>query len=233
MGESLRAWSYVLARDLGIAPCADHGILTLCTCKPRIRAGAAVGDWVLATLPKRFGNGRVAYVGRVAERIETGAYGDRYPNRPDALYERAADGRLVHRGGDYHAEPELVRRDLGVNRCLRFEPFWYFGGAGPSLRESLLALCHYHVGQAVRPLGADRFEALQAWLAGWPHGVDGEPRERASGEGYRARMAFLAEPRFAGPPPRERDPGSVRPGPGDAPRGAPRGGGPGRRPRGC
>lgn len=75
----------MLAKDVGIAPCIDEGILTLCTCKPRIRAGAEIGDRVLATLPKRFGVGRVAWVGRVAEAIATAAFAERWPDRADAL----------------------------------------------------------------------------------------------------------------------------------------------------
>ena len=31
-----RIWRYVLAHDSGRAPCVDDGVLTLCTCKPKI-----------------------------------------------------------------------------------------------------------------------------------------------------------------------------------------------------
>lgn len=191
MDEAVRLWSHVLAKDVGIAPCVDDGILTLCTCKPRIRAGAEIGDRVLATLPERFGSGRVARMGRVAEAIDVVVFAERWPDRADALYERKPDGRLVHRGGAYHAEPELIARDPSVRRCLRFDPFWYFGGEGPTLPESLLDLRHYFVGQSTRMLDRPTLRELERWLAAWPPAVHGEPREAAEGARWRAGMPWL------------------------------------------
>src|SRR5882762_6472831 len=47
--RSVRLYSYVVARDFGFAPNPFYGFCTLATCKPRIRAHACVGDWVLGT----------------------------------------------------------------------------------------------------------------------------------------------------------------------------------------
>ena len=38
---------YVITRDFGFAPNPFSGLCTLATCKPKIRAGAIVGDWIL------------------------------------------------------------------------------------------------------------------------------------------------------------------------------------------
>lgn len=46
-------YSYVIARDYGFAPNPFYGYCTLATCKPRIRKGAQIGDWI-------FGNGSAA-----------------------------------------------------------------------------------------------------------------------------------------------------------------------------
>ncbi len=46
-------YSYVVARDYGFAPNPFYGYCTLATCKPRIRKGAKIGDWI-------FGNGSSA-----------------------------------------------------------------------------------------------------------------------------------------------------------------------------
>ncbi len=208
MGEVAQLSVYVLAKDVGIAPCPDDGVLTSCTCKPRIRAGAGIGDWVLATLPKRFGIGRVAYVGHVAEAIPTGDFAERWPGRADALYRGGAAGQLVHRGGAYHAASDLRKRDLSVRRCLRFEPFWYFGGLGPELSERLTEPCHYRQGQATRTLEGERLEEFRGWLAKWPPGVLGEPREKEEGERWRGDMPYLrrvvdpggGSPQTDGPP---------------------------------
>jgi hypothetical protein len=38
---------YVVDRDFGFAPNPFYGVLTLATCKPRIRSVASMGDWVI------------------------------------------------------------------------------------------------------------------------------------------------------------------------------------------
>lgn len=40
-------YAYAITRDYGFAPNPFHGICTLATCKPDVRAGANIGDWVL------------------------------------------------------------------------------------------------------------------------------------------------------------------------------------------
>jgi hypothetical protein len=45
----VRLFSYVVARDFGFAPNPFYRVCTLATCKPRIRATASVGDWVVGT----------------------------------------------------------------------------------------------------------------------------------------------------------------------------------------
>ncbi len=42
-------YSYIITRDYGFAPNPFYGYGTLATCKPGIRKGASVGDWVLGT----------------------------------------------------------------------------------------------------------------------------------------------------------------------------------------
>lgn len=191
MDEAVRLWSYVLAKDVGIAPCVDEGILTLCTCKPKIRKGARVGDWVLARMPVRFGRTRVAWVGRVAEVIEMGEYAARYPLRPDALYYRAADAKLTHRGGLYHASKKDRDDDRSGLNCLRCEPFWYFGGSGHQIPDLLEFLCNVQRGHRKFSLDQSGFDELRKWLAAWPPGVHGEPREAAEGARWRAGMPWL------------------------------------------
>ncbi|MBH2020511.1 MAG: hypothetical protein I8H91_13425 [Burkholderiales bacterium] len=44
--QSMRLYSYVVARDFGFAPNPFSGVCTLATCKPEIRQRAVVGDWI-------------------------------------------------------------------------------------------------------------------------------------------------------------------------------------------
>ena len=38
---------YVVDRDFGFAPNPFHGYCTLATCKPKIRNGASIGNWIM------------------------------------------------------------------------------------------------------------------------------------------------------------------------------------------
>lgn len=40
-------YAYAITRDFGFAPNPFHGVCTLATCKPRIRASANIDDWIL------------------------------------------------------------------------------------------------------------------------------------------------------------------------------------------
>ena len=44
----MKIYSYVIPRDFGFAPNPYFGYCTLATCKPRIRKGAQIGDWIAA-----------------------------------------------------------------------------------------------------------------------------------------------------------------------------------------
>ena len=176
-----RIWRYVLVYDGGGAPCIDGGVLTLCTCKPRIRSGAEVEDWVIGFMPKRVGIGRVAWAGCVHEVLSLGDYGERYPARRDAIYRRVgwhADGRedLRHCGGPYHNSAKAMATDVRGRCALVFDPFWYWGGDAPEVPPELANLAHYYVGQSTKGSTAEAINQLRGWLSGWPPGIHGTPR---------------------------------------------------------
>lgn len=186
-----RIWRYVLANDSGRAPCVDGGVLTLCTCKPRIRAGAAVGDWVIGFMPKRFGRGRVAWAGRVREILLMGDYGERYAGRRDTIYRRVgwyADGRedLAHDGGPYHDSPKSITTDLRGRHALIFDPFWYWGRNAPEATPEVADLAHFYVGQTTKGSTPEAINRLRSWLSAWPPGVHGAPRDAVASHGVRA-----------------------------------------------
>lgn len=51
-----KGYSYVVARDYGFAPNPFWGVLTLATCKPKIRKSANVGDYVIGHSAASDGN---------------------------------------------------------------------------------------------------------------------------------------------------------------------------------
>ena len=177
-----RIWRYVLAHDSGRAPCIDDGVLTLCTCKPNIRSGAEVGDWVIGFLPKPLGWGRVAWVGCVSDNPLMGDYGAQYAGRSDAIYRRvgwSADGReeLEHYGGPYRNSTKKIETDRRGLRALVFSPSWYWGGEAPVAPEEIAKLAHYYVGQTTKGSTPEAIRRLRDWLSQWPPGIHGPPRD--------------------------------------------------------
>lgn len=147
----MRLFSYIVARDYGFAPNPFHGYCTLATCKPKIRAAAAVGDWVVGTGAKtKYGfSGRLIYAMQVGEVLDF----DSYWNDPRFACKRpVSNGSLKQLYGDniYHrrngywiqadshhsleggaANPENVSWDTSANRVLISTRYVYFGSDAP------------------------------------------------------------------------------------------------------
>jgi len=70
-----RFFSYILTRDYGFAPNPFNGICTLATCKPKIRAAACVGDWVIGTSSASQGKkSQLIHAMRISEKISFNEY---------------------------------------------------------------------------------------------------------------------------------------------------------------
>ena len=167
--------SYVVRYDSGFAPNPFYGYCTLATCKPRIRAGAQIGDWVVGSGSKSAAagqEGRMVYAMRVSEALTWDQYstdprfqskqpfrrGSRKQTCGDNIYfrENAAtpwqQRESFHSREDGSADPQHVSRDTGVNRVLVSEDFVYMGGQGPFLPDLCDAqgrpLCKHGIGHS-------------------------------------------------------------------------------------
>ena len=70
-----KLYIYVVDRDFGFAPNPYHGCCTLATCKPGIRNGAEVGDWVVGMGGSRLeATGRCVFAMRVTRKITFNEY---------------------------------------------------------------------------------------------------------------------------------------------------------------
>jgi len=177
-----RIYRYVLMHDRGMAPHpGKDGIVSLATCKPRIRETARAGDWILGNYPSP-NNDVVAWAGIVDEVIPVGLYGVQHVQRRDALYPNGPDGQPIRhptRLQWYHREPKNQAKDMRGNALL-FDPAstWYFGENGRALPPELVHLAARGIGHRVNgtlPGDADR---LRAWLTEQaPPGVHGLPRD--------------------------------------------------------
>lgn len=95
----MRLFTYVVARDYGFAPNPFGGVCTLATCKPDIRRGAQVGDWVAGIASKADKEiPSLTYAMQVAETLSYDAYW--------------RDPRFFHKKPEYHAS---VRHVFGDN----------------------------------------------------------------------------------------------------------------------
>ena len=148
-----RLYSYVVVRDFGFAPNPFFGICTLATCKPRIRASAIIGDWIVGISGKSMGQPRrLVYVMRVTDALTFDDYWslpEYERKRPNLRHSRkhAFGDNIYHsdRAGTWiqldshhsHADgtPNLnnIQRDTQADRVLVSTDYRYWGGSGPAL----------------------------------------------------------------------------------------------------
>jgi hypothetical protein len=145
-----KLYSYVVLRDFGFAPNPFHGVCTLATCKPGIRAKAAVGDYILGTgTVQRFPPGQMIFAMRVTEVMSFNEYwenprfsikrpvlnGSRKVQYGDNIYHRNGsawiqeDSHHSYAGGVQN--PHNLGRDTSVDRMLISDYFTYWGRVGP------------------------------------------------------------------------------------------------------
>ena len=145
-----RLYSYVVTRDYGFAPNPFFGVCTLATCKPKIRSGARVGDWIEGTTSARGLTERRFVFAMCVEEVLT--Y-ERYWTHPDYQCKKphmfgsrkyAFGDNIYHRqqGGwkelnSHHSyadgAPNIgnVKRDTQTDRVLIGREYCYWGGSGP------------------------------------------------------------------------------------------------------
>jgi hypothetical protein len=198
----MKLFSYVVARDYGFAPNPFYSWCTLATCKPRIRAAAAVSDWVIGTGAKPYNlAGHLIFAMRVEEICDFGAYwsDSRFLAKKPVL-----NGSLKQLYGDniYHLEQGLwkqedshhsgpggrsnrhnIKRDTSANRVLLSQRFVYYGENAPAIpkrfrpyRPTEEEICSFRQGHRV--LSQKLTESFVSWLeqeGKW--GLQGMPLE--------------------------------------------------------
>lgn len=143
---------YKMTDDTGFAPNPYHNVLTLATCKPRIRLSAQDGQWISGWTSKivndkdgnkvAFTDCKLIYLAKIAKKISFEQYWKDYPQkRPktgidcgDNIYRPKKDGADVKDINDfesiakkYHDSLEDRKRDLSGQNVLICDEFYYFG----------------------------------------------------------------------------------------------------------
>lgn len=182
-----RGFSYIITRDFGFAPNPFQGILTLATCKPKIRKSALVGDYLIGNSPKASGN-KLIYMAKVEE-ITTfdnywmdSRYQNKKPTMNGSFKTLYGDNIYHHEGGkwnqaDSHHSKEngLVNlanldRDTGTtDKVLICPKFFYFGASMIDIAQHFPNCVHYGIGH--HAVSEDECKALWQYLeTNYPEG---------------------------------------------------------------
>jgi len=197
-----RLFSYVVRYDVGFAPNPFHGWCSLATCKPGIREGARLGDWIVGTGSKEARrDGHLVYAMQVEEILTFQQYWEdpRFtPKRPsmhgsvkkavgDNIYHHDAQGNWTqedsrHTREDMSVNPDHLAKDTNTDAVLLSQHFSYYGGAGPAVPTPLLdGFGLVHSGQGYRK----KFSTAQVvttvqWLNTLNNGYQSEPANMRS-----------------------------------------------------
>lgn len=124
--------------------------LSLAICKPRIRAAAEVGDWIVGIAGKSLhSDSGLLYIAQVDEVLEEGQYyrDERFSGRPDAVYEWKGHRLKLRVDARFHG-PENVDTDIGgapdyaKARVLLSLTYRYYGRASSTWYAAVSALAH-------------------------------------------------------------------------------------------
>lgn len=161
-----KGYSYVVARDYGFAPNPFWGILTLATCKPKIRKRANVGDFVIGHSPASDGN-KIIYIMRVGMIISFDEY---WNDSKYSIKRPVMNGSLVRMYGDniYHhnekdewiqedshhslengvVNKDNLKRDTGTtNNVLIADEFIYLGKSRIDFPDEFKSCICKHIGE--------------------------------------------------------------------------------------
>ena len=200
----MRLFSYVVAQDFGFAPNPFYGFCTLATCKPKIRKGAEIGNWIIGTGSR--GKGEVqdrrdflVYAMCVTEVMTFSEYWNdprfrrKRPNLKGSLKQGYGDNiYFKNEAGDWHQQDSHhsyeegkqnrhnICHDTQADRVLISNYYFYWGGEGPKIPEKFL---NYN-GEDIRKKGSghknkfssDLVEEFIKWLRSLDtRGYLGEP----------------------------------------------------------
>ncbi|WP_195439561.1 Nmad2 family putative nucleotide modification protein [Parabacteroides goldsteinii] len=141
-----RAFSYIVKRDYGFAPNPFYGVLTLATCKPKIRKSANVGDFIIGNATAADGH-KLIFMAKVSEIMTFDTYWttDRFQQKKpvmngslkklygDNIYHHDKKGNWFqdnshHTHADGSVNKDNLNRDTtSTDHVLICEEFFYLG----------------------------------------------------------------------------------------------------------
>ena len=169
----MNLYSYIVRYDSGFAPNPFYGYCTLATCKPDIRKGANVGDWIVGcgSADRQINQGgKLVYAMEITEHLCFEEYfrddrfqskkpnlnGSKKQQRGDNIYSKVNNSwrqlNSYHSNEDGSPHIEHINRDTRVNRVLISDKYVYFGANGPDIPTHMISnekkLCHEGIGES-------------------------------------------------------------------------------------
>lgn len=159
-----RGFSYIITRDFGFAPNPFYGVLTLATCKPKIRKTAQIGDYLIGNSNKANGN-KLIYMAKVDE-ISTfdqywvdmrfqckkatmngsfkTLYGDNIYHHEGEKWIQANSHHSLENGMENYANLE---KDTGItDQVLICRDFFYLGQSMVDIADQFPNCVHWYIG---------------------------------------------------------------------------------------
>jgi hypothetical protein len=181
-------YSYKMTHDSGFAPNPFHGILTLATCKPKIRLGKKVGDYIAgftssALCGEKIGEERLVYIMKVTEKITYNQYWE----DPRFHVKKLSNDSDINRVGDniykpiqnlsafdidnytqvknpYHETKALMEKDLSGQYVLLSNDFFYFGEGAIPVDKFKINIPKFQSGHGIRTDNETEVERLWKYL---------------------------------------------------------------------
>ena len=159
--NEIRLFSYKMTHDTGFAPNPFGGILTLATCKPKIRECKKIGDWVAGFTSgqlnsDKVGNEKLIYLMQVTDKIpfkeywNDSKYEKRKPNpdspiiigkRGDNIYKPIEENPTTFSDFELIPNPNHTEnnkeKDLSGKYVLISNIFYYFGSVPIIIPENI------------------------------------------------------------------------------------------------
>lgn len=146
-----KLYSYKMKHDNRFAPNPFFDVLTLATCKPKMRYNTQVGNWIagwtskyIAHNPTEVGEEKLIYLARVTKKLTFDKYWEQYPQKHpiytddkdvlerygDNIYKPAGNGTFIQIKNVHHGEDKKAK-DLSGESVLVCEEFYYFSCLSP------------------------------------------------------------------------------------------------------
>jgi hypothetical protein len=190
--NQMKLFSYVVARDFGFAPNPFGGFCTLATCKPDIRSGAKIGNWIVGTGSAT--NNQQGYL-IFSMRVDEICSFDEYWNdprfqikKPDLAGSsvRAFGDNIYHLAGkewiqadSHHSYSDgstnklNVARDTKADRVLISNEYSYFGTAAVKIPEKLRNFSGYDLCKTGPGFRSDAPEEMIREFISWNRSFSG------------------------------------------------------------